>query len=166
MFSIHENKLKAELVLLKQEDFSINDSERLNKLLDAMLQNIGTLDSELRDDLILESFYSLVCKGKVQKQKLIDIANKLIGKEYLTLKIKSNNELWVFKRSFSILFIDIILEWNKKAKILDYDMEHKIFDAICAYYEKERNHKGFYKKYGWAHAIAHTADAFCDLLAS
>ena len=60
---MNEAQLKAKLQALAENDFQLSEGEDLDALLAAMMNHIGSLDPELRDELIYVGFYNLIQKA-------------------------------------------------------------------------------------------------------
>ncbi|WP_235735881.1 DUF2785 domain-containing protein [Nocardioides alcanivorans] len=69
----------------------------------------------------------------------------------------------VFRRSFSALVLTECLERDNRANILTPDRVLTWGDRIAAWLLDERDTRGFVKGKGWAHALAHGADAISAL---
>jgi hypothetical protein len=64
----------------------------------------------------------------------------------------------IFRRSFSALNLSILAALDNEAPFLSAQ-EHKAFvDRALAYFEAERDRRGYDPAKGWMHAAAHTAD--------
>ncbi len=126
----------------------------------ALLSNFASTDEELRDELS----YMLLARGIIDKSLLIP--EQL---ENLLLVTLDNNHLFyhigdagtdtVFMRSFSNLIIAAILYTDAKRPTLSPDLIARARDALLHYARLERDWRGYVEGKGWAHAMAHLADA-------
>jgi len=164
LLSADEIALKNALLRFAESGYDPDSIENMDNLLDSMIANIGSLDGELRDTLIYRSFYTLLFRGSFDAHSVRRQLYTLLSPDFIERDIDDPKSLSVFARSFSVLFIDAILTWDISHHVLWIDDTRSIFRAVCESYRKEKNVRGYYKKYGWAHTVAHTADAFVDLI--
>ncbi|WP_391207135.1 DUF2785 domain-containing protein [Psychrobacillus sp. L4] len=135
-------------------DSNIVSSEVLNE----MIENIGSTDPILRDNLIYSAFCTLITGNHLDQQQLEYILNKLLVKKSIVLDIDKPITDSVFTRSFTILFYAAIVEYDSTKQIISKDLVRKVIDATHEYMGKETDFRGYVKKKGWAHATAHGAD--------
>lgn len=128
-----------------------------------MLTNIGVIDSELRDDLIYTTFSNLILGGFLSERHLRIILMTILDDQHLFYKIGEENSDSVFTRSFSVLLIPLLLISNKKQEFLTESEVLMIKDETLRYLKNERDFRGYVPSKGWAHALAHTADALNEL---
>lgn len=133
-------------------------------LIGPMLRHIGALDSELRDDLIYGTFNRWIAEDRIGDDALRSMLGALIGVDYLFHRIDSPAYACVFKRSFSTLLIALIVDRHNRRPLLNADSLRRVEAALLDYYAAERIVAGYYPKEGWAHSVAHAADAFVVLL--
>lgn len=159
---MNEQQLKNYLTELMSKKRDI-DKEHTEIVLEAMLRYIGTPDSELRDKLIYSTFYFSVNKGIFNTEQLIDILNTVIGKDFLLHGLGSKENDTVFTRSFSSLVIAVILQHNVSNQFLDEATVRKVQDSLMNYMKNECDVRGYVPDKGWAHSVAHVADAIDEL---
>jgi hypothetical protein len=126
----------------------------------ALLENFSSPDAELRDELsyiILAS--SIIGKQKLTQGQLEALLTTALDNEHLFYHIGESGTDTVFMRSFSNLII---------ASILFNDTHHPQFaqsgiqltkEKILHYAQEEKDWRGYVEGKGWAHAMAHLADA-------
>jgi uncharacterized protein involved in tolerance to divalent cations len=166
MMSCDERELKIKLNQIKGRNFNLLATIDCNKLVEDMLEHIGALDSELRDDLIYETFAELILHEKISRSKSIYILDRCLGDDFIGYEIHGTDNNAVFRRSFSMLTISLVLEKDKREHILDKAKVKEVYGKICDVYANEQNIIGYTKGKGWAHTVAHTADAFESLVTS
>jgi len=161
---------QLELRLTKQlEDnmkmgWSVSVETDLAQLISDMLICIGSPNPYLRDELIYESFFQIVKNHHVAAEKMKELLFELVSEDYLFCDIKNPQENDnVFKRTFSILVITVILDENNKQQFLSKSEFDNTFDKILKYLYAETDLRGYVLIKGWAHSVAHTADALCSL---
>jgi hypothetical protein len=65
----------------------------------------------------------------------------------------------VFQRSFSALNLSLMAARDNREPFLTKPEFDAFFDTMVAYFEGERDARGYDKAKGWVHTAAHTADA-------
>lgn len=135
-----------------------------------LIENIGNPKSEIRDDLVCNTFGSGFLEGKFTEQQVLFLIKQLEEKNLLFYRIKENGKA-TLTRSFACLLWDLIIKTNndpssKYYQILDKDNEKKVFESLIHYLSCEHDFTGFSKEYGWVHAIAHCSDALADSILS
>ncbi|WP_458121735.1 DUF2785 domain-containing protein [Paenibacillus sp. Z6-24] len=154
-----EHILKNKLNMLKQKDFKLDKSDHIEEVIELMLRHIGSTDSELRDGLIYTTFAHWIISGELSKNILAYIKDSMLNHEHLFYNIGETNTDSVFVRSFSVLLIPLLLERNQARPFLERDELMEIKENLLHYIRKERDRRGFVENKGWAHTLAHTADA-------
>lgn len=159
------NELKQILSELKNEERTW-EAEQKVVIVDSMMEHIGSVDSELRDQLIYSSFYQLIVEKNLLEHglltKLLDVAlNDLLLKG-----IGEKETDTVFTRSFTTLLIALILYRDNEGDFLNQDMVLRVKDKLIDYINLEKDLRGYVVDKGWAHSIAHVADAFDELVKS
>lgn len=84
----------------------------------------------------------------------------------LTVGIGERDTDTVFRRSFSVLVLAECIERDTRALLLPPDRILDWGDRIAGWFLRERDVRGFVPGKGWAHAVAHGADALGALGAS
>lgn len=124
-----------------------------------MLKEIGNLDSYYRDELIYQSFVKVIFSDQLNAKELQCLLRALIEEEFLYYRIGESDTDSVFTRSFSALVIAALIEYDVTKKVLDPDMILATAHKVSQYMTEEKDTRGFVEEKGWAHAIAHGADA-------
>lgn len=129
-----------------------------------MLREIGNPDGYLRDNLIYISFGKLIFSDQLNPQEIETLLEVVIGEEYLCYRLGESGKGSVFTRSFSALVIAAIIEYDIEKKVVKSDLVQHAINNVIHYMMEEKDSRGFIEGKGWAHAIAHGADAL-DALA-
>jgi len=159
-----EITLKKHLLDLKNEESSWNDTNQ-PELLNAMLEHIGSPDPELRDELIYRQFSQIIHNGDhLSDETLVDLLTKVLGDEYLFYEIGEVGTDHVFKRSFSVLLIRLILNKDLERSFISLPLLDKARTELLLYLDLEHDLRGYVSEKGWAHNVAHTADAIDELV--
>lgn len=138
--------------------------EDQTQIVQSMMLHIGSLDSELRDDLIYGSFYDLILEKNLLEHSLLTELLDYSLNNSLNKGIEESESDLVFTRTFTSLLIALILHRDNAD---DFLSEHKINDCkdqLLAYLSAETDVRGYVPGKGWAHSVAHMADAINKLV--
>lgn len=126
----------------------------------ALLENFRSTDAHFRDRLSYSLLAHLLTKYHVlsveQRQTLLLEA---LNDRHLFYQIGESGTDSVFMRGFSILVVPLILDPDREHSQLDADLVHNTISSVLSYAMEERDRRGYIDGKGWAHTIAHTADA-------
>ncbi|TYV25418.1 DUF2785 domain-containing protein [Listeria monocytogenes] len=151
---------------LKQNNYILpKDPDASNEIIDTMLSYLSSVDSELRDNIAYNIFFEwFVGQDNLTTDQKRRIYNYAVNKNNLLFKINIIDSDAVFQRSFLALIIALLLENNKVHTFLTDNEIRKTMNLLIELLEKEKNTHSFIKEKGWAHCIAHTADALDELI--
>ncbi|EAE2396781.1 DUF2785 domain-containing protein [Listeria monocytogenes] len=151
---------------LKQNNYILpKDPDASNEIIDTMLSYLSSVDSELRDNIAYNIFSEwLVGQDNLTTDQKRRIYNYAVNKNNLLFKINIIDSDAVFQRSFLALIIALLLENNKVHNFLTDNEIRKTLNLLVELLEKEKNTHSFIEEKGWAHCIAHTADALDELI--
>ena len=126
----------------------------------ALLPNLGSTDEELRDELS----YMILASGIIDKHRLTEqqseqLLFKVLDQDHLFYHIGESDTDTVFMRSFSTLIVAALLYTDNGNPLLPSDVVHEAKDALLRYARAEKDWLGYVDGKGWAHAMAHLADA-------
>jgi len=126
----------------------------------ALFSNFSSSDGELRDELS----YMIFANGIIAKQKLMpEESEKLLGtaldNEHLFYRIGEFDTDSVFMRSFSNLVIVALLYSDAHQPTFSAETIQQTKKALLTYARLEKDWRGYVERKGWAHAMAHLADA-------
>jgi hypothetical protein len=133
------------------------------EILDEIIENIGSTDPVLRDQLIYSAFWTLINGGYLDKQQLEYTLNELLNKQLLTLDCEKPLTDSVFTRSFTALFYAAIVRVDATNQIIDANLVRQVIDVSHEYMAKEQDLRGYVEHKGWAHAAAHGADLLSSI---
>ncbi|EAD1219836.1 DUF2785 domain-containing protein [Listeria monocytogenes] len=152
--------------ILKQNNYILpKDPDASNEIIDTMLSYLSSVDSELRDNIAYNIFFEwLVGQDNLNTEQKRRIYNYAVNKNNLLFKINIIDSDAVFQRSFLALIIALLLENNKVHNFLTNNEIRKTMNLLIELLEKEKNTHSFIEEKGWAHCIAHTADALDELI--
>lgn len=125
-----------------------------------LLENLASPDGELRDELS----YMIIASGIIDKQKintrqLEELLLTVLDEEHLFYHIGEFGTDSVFMRSFSNLIIAAILYNDSRNPVFSEQLIRQVKTALLRYARQERDWRGYIEGKGWAHAMAHLADA-------
>jgi len=159
-----ENMLKEELKRIKDNNYLPEGDKSYFTLGLEMLENIGSLDPELRDKLIYSILYNWISNNRFTFKELKELFNISLDRSHLFYRLYDKDEDAVFKRTFSVLVIALIIDRHRKENFLSEEVLYEAKDKLIEYMLNERDVRGYVEVKGWAHSAAHTADALDELV--
>lgn len=126
----------------------------------ALLANLASPDSELRDELsymILAS--AIIDKGRLSPEQTEKLLATVLDQDHLFYHIGEVGNDSVFMRSFSNLIIAAILYDDAQSPELSEHMIAHTKEALLRYAQQEHDWRGYVFGKGWAHTMAHLADS-------
>jgi hypothetical protein len=161
---LNEIDLKEKLQTLAQNEFRLSDKDDLSEIIPAMLKHIGSTDSYLRDELIYSAFGTWILRhNALNPEQLRNLLPTVLDEQHMLYKIGQQGTDSVFTRSFSMLLLPLLLISHRSNPLFSAEEIHHIHEQLLYYFEHEKDRRGFVHEKGWAHAIAHAADALDDL---
>lgn len=160
-----EMNLKKQLLEIRDNDWTIPEGTDVYQLaLDAM-DNIGSTDGELRDHLILAMLYRMITEKMLTNDQIREILEISLSEDHLFKGVGYIEDDSVFNRAFTILIIRWIIYYHNHfgENLFSKDEMDKVFGDVIRYVQSEKDIRGYVKGKGWAHAIAHSADALASL---
>lgn len=125
----------------------------------ALMPNLRTTDPELRDELSYSALAKILQTGELSSADMEHLLRLAKSEDYLLAGIGEVETDTVFGRSFATLIIAAIIEVDIECGLLSPLIIHETTRAMLNYAQAERDHRGFVDGKGWAHSVAHTADA-------
>ncbi len=168
---LSERALKDQLYEIADNEFALPEQAKAMPRALEMLPHLGSPDAELRDDLIYSTLANWILADTFEEDDLKALLRQLLTEEHLFYMLGESDTDSVFMRSFSVLLIPLILSWHRQRPFLmPYELR-EVKVKLLDYLEKEQDLRGFVldedeagEPKGWAHAVAHTADALDDLV--
>jgi Protein of unknown function (DUF2785) len=87
-----------------------------------------------------------------------------LDEEHLFYRIGERGTDSVFTRSFSVLVVALILEKDRETGFLKEDLLEAAKANCFRYLREEKDTRGYVETKGWAHSIAHGADALTEVI--
>lgn len=161
---LSEIQLKEKLQVFAGNEFRLSENDNLSEIIPEMLSHIGSIDSVLRDDLIYSAFGTWILRYNViNQEELRNLLSISLDEQHMLYQIGEENTDSVFRRSFSVLLLPLLLITHRSHPFLSAPEIHQIKEKLLYYLGNEKDRRGFVREKGWAHAIAHAADALDDL---
>lgn len=162
----NREKLLSDLREIQQNEYRLENRDKIKKYGELMLEYIGDPDPELRDILIYRTFYHWILeKEYFSENELLEILKTAQDEKHLFYKIGNENDETIFNRAFSVLLIALILAYHRKHSFIEQNLFLEIKDNLLKYYKNENDLRGYTVKNGWADGISHAADAFDEFIA-
>jgi hypothetical protein len=153
-----ENELKQQLQTIAANDYRVPDGIDYWQMTQDMLAHIGSIDPELRDDLILATASKWARADLYTEDQYRAILARTLDQQHLFLGLGEREGNAVFTRSFSILTGGIAIYHHRQQPFLTPDEVRAALDKVLDYFARENDLRGYVEGKGWAHAVAHTAD--------
>lgn len=155
--------LKEKLTIIEEKKYLLENNDEYFSIALDMIENIGSLDSKLRDDLIYGTLLQWVTTGKFNFTQLEALLNISLDASHLFYKLESEDEDAVYKRTFSVLVVALVIYQLRREELLSESLAYQAKEKIIEYMLKEKDLRGYIEIKGWAHSVAHTADALDEL---
>lgn len=156
--------MKSKLIDIENKGFGQLNQVDLAMLVNNMLDNIGSVDSQLRDQLIYPTFLKLLDGGFLSIKLHRYILETCLDYDHLFYKIGEKNTDSVFTRSFSSLIIAAILDKDNQLGFLSDTTFRSVLSKGMSYLNREQDTRGYVEVKGWAHSVAHGADLLVALV--
>ena len=130
----------------------------LHALTDELLSYLGSPDAHLRDGVAYPLLAQWISKGHYSRDDLRAMAARLTANLQIGLGEEGTES--VFLRAFSALMLAELIHQESKRSIFEFEETdvRAVLEAALTYLPAERDLRGYVPGFGWAHAVAHTAD--------
>ena len=155
---MEKQALKELLKSIKENNYAVPEGVDPYQLSLVMMDNIGDVDSELRDELILSNLFTWINEGVLSAKETYEILKIAIDEEHLLKGLGNINDL-VFGRTFSVEIVAGIIYRHRREKFIAESDIQKAFNTILKFYNEDKDVRGYVEGKGWAHGAAHGADA-------
>lgn len=129
---------------------------QLDDLTAELTSMLGSADPELRDGTAYRALSAWIERG-VYDDLLPGLGDGMAAG--LTVGLGERDTDTVFRRSYSALALAECLARDNEQHLLSSASVFRWGDRVASWYLRERDTRGFVPEKGWAHAIAHGADA-------
>ena len=154
---MEKQELKELLKRIRDNDYAVPYGINQYELSLEMMDNIGDVDSEMRDDLILTNLFKWINEGVLSEREVYELLNIAIDEKHLLNGVGEMNDS-VFSRTFSAEIIAVIIYKHRENKFISELDIQKIFHTFLKYYVEDKDVRGYIESKGWAHGGAHGAD--------
>jgi hypothetical protein len=117
---------------------------------------LGSPDPHMRDGLAYPTLATWIDRG-VYDELLVGLGDGMAAG--LTVGLGEHGTDSVFRRTFSVLVLAECIDRNNQVDLVPSTKLMEWGDRIATWYLREMDARGFVLDKGWAHAIAHGADA-------
>ncbi|MEI2812039.1 MAG: DUF2785 domain-containing protein [Nocardioides sp.] len=124
---------------------------------------LGSVDPEIRDGMAYPTLATWISRG-IYDELLSGLGDGMAAGLVVGLGEEETDN--VFRRSFSALTLAECIRHDQHAGLLPPGKVLEWGDRIATWYLRERDLRGYVPGKGWAHAIAHGADAIGALAVS
>ncbi len=126
----------------------------------ALLSNFASSDGELRDELSYMIFANgIIAREKLTAEQSAKLLTTTLDDGHLFYRIGECDTDSVFMRSFSNSVIAALLYSDAQKPAFSAEMIQRTKKALLNYARSEKDWRGYVEEKGWAHAMAHLADA-------
>lgn len=145
-------------------DCTIPSGHTADEYLDELLQNLGSTDADLRDELSLTILATWLQKRVYADDQMRSLLSPLM--DNLAKGIGESGTDTVFLRTFSALVLTELIHCDNKQAYLTQAEVLNVLGKAITYLLAEKDPRGYIQEKGWAHALAHTADLLMALAKS
>jgi hypothetical protein len=124
---------------------------------------LGDPDSDLRDGIAYSTLATWIQRG-VYDDLLPGLGDGMASG--LVVGLGERDTETVFRRSFSVLVLGDCIARDTQRTLVSRDKVLEWGDRVATWLLRERDLRGYVPGHGWAHAVAHGADALGRLAAS
>ncbi len=158
---------KNELENIVENDYALPEDLSEMESVRRVLSVFSSSDPELRDKLGYRIVYNwLLNKMFLTSKELMILLDESLSESKLLHKLGENEDDSVFLRSFTSLFIALVLIRDNKNPFLTYDQFSNVVNTLKYYCQNEMDQRGYVEGKGWAHSAAHIADALDECVRS
>jgi len=152
--------LKQTLKHIAQSAYEVDGDAFL--LAQEMLDRIGDVDPELRDEFIYAVMARWILNDVFKPEELLQLTHTLLNRDHLTLGLGNTDSDTVFVRSFSMLLLAPMLVQHRKQTLFAREDLLAMFHQVTDVFLREQDLRGYIPGKGWAHAPAHCADVLAE----
>ncbi len=160
---IERNQMTELLKSIEEQNYEVPAGENPFELALGMLEYLGDLDSQLRDEYIYTILSRWIMKGVFDRDQQKQLLQILQGYGYLFYKVGETERDSVFMRAFSVLLIAPLIYRHRQEAFLTKEELLQVKERIIQYMQEEKDARGYIQEGGWAHTAAHSADTIDEL---
>jgi len=159
------SELKEQIMSIRDNDWKLPEDTNSNELALEAMSQIGSTDSELRDELILELIYKMIVEKDLTDKEVKGLMELALSEEHLFYNIGLKEDDSVFNRAFTVLLIRGMLYRHNQSedKLFTEEEIKRICSELIRYVREEKDVRGYVEGKGWGHSAAHTGDALREI---
>lgn len=142
---------------IRENKYAFPQGHELVALTDELFTYIPSTDPELRDTIAYETFANWIETEPYSASDMRGYLARLL--ENLNTGLGEHDTDTVFGRAFSILFLAEVIHRDNQQPYLEPAEVNDALARVILYLTAEHDPRGYVLVKGWAHALAHTADA-------
>ena len=141
---------------VRASGLAVPEDRPLADLTTELTTMLGSPDPHVRDGLAYPTLATWIDRG-VYDELLVGLGDGMAAG--LTVGLGEHGTDSVFRRTFSVLVLAECIDRNNQVDLVPSDKLMEWGDRVATWYLREKDVRGFVLDKGWAHAIAHGADA-------
>lgn len=145
---------------IEDNEYAVPEGVNPYELSVDMMEYIGDIDGEFRDDLICSILLDWIMTDVLTPEEAHYIFLIALDEKHIFNGLGKVGDT-VFDRTFSVLVSSCII-YKHKNFLPDNDIL-KAFNKVLKFYNEDKDVRGFVEGKGWAHGAAHGADALMEL---
>lgn len=161
---MNELEFKEFLKTIIDNNFEPSDNPSPKELLPHFFKHLGSIDPELREELIFSVMANWIYKGVYTHEDIYKIAETLVKDEYILNGLGHENDDSVFLRSASALQLWAIIVTQKEKNFLPFNLIGIIFEKVLRLLQEEVDYRTFVTDKGWANSLSHTANVLLEMV--
>lgn len=146
-----------------EDGLEVPTDRPLDELTAELTRMLGSTDPGLRDRTAYPALGTWIDRG-VYDELLTGLGDGIATG--LAVGIGESGTDTVFRRAFSVLVLATVIERDTSQQLVPAEKVLRWGDQIVSWYLRERDLRGHVAGKGWAHAVAHGADAIGSLAGS
>lgn len=146
-----------------EDGLEVPTDRPLDELTEELTRMLGSTDSDLRDGTAYPALGTWIDRG-VYDELLTGLGDGMAAG--LTVGLGESGTDSVFRRAFSVLVLATVVERDTEQHLVPAEKVLRWGDQIVTWYLRERDLRGLVAGKGWAHTVAHGADAIGSLAES
>lgn len=157
---MEKQTLKTLLSNIKDNEYAVPEGVNSYELSVDMMEYIGDIDGEFRDDLICSVLLEWIMTDVLTPEEAYHIFLIALDEKHIFNGLGKVDDT-VFDRAFSVL-VSACITYKHKTFLPDNDIL-KAFNKVLKFYNEDKDVRGFVEGKSWAHGAAHGADALMEL---
>lgn len=146
-----------------EDGLQVPTDRPLDELTAELTRMLGSPDPDLRDTTAYPTLATWIARG-VYDDLLTGLGDGMSAG--LTVGLGERGTDTVFRRSFSVLVLAAVVERDTARELVPASTLLRWGDQVVGWFLRERDLRGWVDGKGWAHAVAHGADAVAALAGS